>query len=258
MAAKRQRGPGQLAGEANVAAHVQLERELRGWSTAELARQVTAAGCPLSQSAVWRIENGEPPRKISVDELVAFAKVFGKPIEQLLEPVDEGVVDPLIRLFLREWIVAKKAEMDAGNDLFSKLQTVLSAYWDNPAALQRLEDDLSSLVAERRVSWMHEFLMEDFRAGMAEAKKLGRPQFGPNAREIIIGYRALGKTDVEILDEAARWGMVDEVTFALDSGKVRMGVGGQLYSVPLAELFVDDGVIVWPSGPRPEALLIGD
>ncbi len=77
----RPRGP-----ESDVAARVALERERRSWSAAEPARRMTAAGCPIDQSAINKIEQGDPPRRITVDELVAFAQVFGLEIEDLLIP----------------------------------------------------------------------------------------------------------------------------------------------------------------------------
>ena len=82
---------GDLDSEANLAERIGLERERRSWSTAELARRMTEAGCPTSQSAVWRIENGVPRRKISVDELLAVSKVFGQALEDLVKPVDESL-----------------------------------------------------------------------------------------------------------------------------------------------------------------------
>src|SRR5689334_1442480 len=44
-----------LYSEGNVAARVALEREVRGWSTTELAERVTRAGIKMNQTAVWRI-----------------------------------------------------------------------------------------------------------------------------------------------------------------------------------------------------------
>jgi hypothetical protein len=64
-----------------------LEREARGWSPAVLARWMTAAGAPMNQSAIYRIENGTPRRRITVDEAVAFAWVFGTTVGDLVMPV---------------------------------------------------------------------------------------------------------------------------------------------------------------------------
>lgn len=78
---RRPRGP-----EADVAARVAMERERLGLSAAELARRMTTLGCTLNQSAINKIEQGQPPRRITVDEMVAFAKVFDLEIDDLLVP----------------------------------------------------------------------------------------------------------------------------------------------------------------------------
>lgn len=74
-------GPDEWAAEC-----VRDERTRRGWSTAELARRMTEAGCPISQSSVWDIENRKPPRRISIGEAVALARVFGMSIQDLVQP----------------------------------------------------------------------------------------------------------------------------------------------------------------------------
>lgn len=68
-----------LYSEGNVAGRVALEREVRGWSTTELAERVTRAGVKMNQTAVWRIENGSPRRRINLDEALAFSRVFELP-----------------------------------------------------------------------------------------------------------------------------------------------------------------------------------
>ncbi|MFJ4680677.1 helix-turn-helix domain-containing protein [Kitasatospora sp. NPDC088783] len=72
--------------EENAAERVRLERELRGWSTGELAKRMTEAGYPINQSSVWRIESGEPRRRINLDEAIGFAKVFDLALEDFLGP----------------------------------------------------------------------------------------------------------------------------------------------------------------------------
>jgi transcriptional regulator with XRE-family HTH domain len=67
---------------------IRYERERRGWSTAELARQVTDAGAPIRQQAIWEIENRHPPRRISLGEAIAIAKVFDLDILDLTDPPD--------------------------------------------------------------------------------------------------------------------------------------------------------------------------
>jgi transcriptional regulator with XRE-family HTH domain len=80
-----------LYSEGNAAARVALEREVRGWSTTELAERVTKAGVRMNQTAVWRIENGEPRRRINLDEALAFSRVFELPLEELMSPPLEGI-----------------------------------------------------------------------------------------------------------------------------------------------------------------------
>jgi 8-oxo-dGTP pyrophosphatase MutT (NUDIX family)/transcriptional regulator with XRE-family HTH domain len=90
-----------------VAARVKYEREQRGWSTSELARRVSKAGVTLRQQQVWQIESGKPPRKLSVGEAAAFAKIFGISLGQLMTPPSEqtGDLASLIQLGIdfAEW-----------------------------------------------------------------------------------------------------------------------------------------------------------
>jgi transcriptional regulator with XRE-family HTH domain len=81
-----------------AAARIRHERELRGWSTAELARRVTESGVPLRQQQVWQIESGDPPRKLSVGEAAAIASIFGLTIGDLLTPPHELAMQDLMNL----------------------------------------------------------------------------------------------------------------------------------------------------------------
>jgi transcriptional regulator with XRE-family HTH domain len=85
---------------------VRYERERRNWSQGELARQITTAGVPMQQQAVWKIENGDPPRKISYGEAIAFCRVFGienvadlgQPPESLITREMHGLIDEVQEL----------------------------------------------------------------------------------------------------------------------------------------------------------------
>jgi transcriptional regulator with XRE-family HTH domain len=72
--------------EVDVARRIALERSRHQMTAAELSRRMTAVGCPINQSAINKIEQGDPPRTISTNELVAFAQVFGLEVEDLLLP----------------------------------------------------------------------------------------------------------------------------------------------------------------------------
>src|SRR3954451_20592982 len=65
-----------LSYERLLARRIQQERERRGWSYERLARAASEAGCRMNQATPFKIEKGKPPRKITIDEFVAFAKVF--------------------------------------------------------------------------------------------------------------------------------------------------------------------------------------
>jgi transcriptional regulator with XRE-family HTH domain len=120
-----QRGSQSLWSEDNLAERVRLEREARGWSTGTLAEKMSAAGFPVNQSAIWRIESAEPRRRINLDEAIGFAEVFDIPLENLLGPpqlamharVKELIED--IRQRQREYlrasaaIIAARDEFDA-------------------------------------------------------------------------------------------------------------------------------------------------
>lgn len=86
----------EFASEEALARRITYERDRRGWSPGGLAALMTKAGYPLNQSSVWKIENGQPRRKITVDEMIGFSKVFEIPIDELLRPAGAWVRDEII------------------------------------------------------------------------------------------------------------------------------------------------------------------
>ncbi len=78
--------PRTLAGEDTLRRRIAYEREQRGWSPAGLASRMTKAGCPIQQSAIWKIENAG--RQIKVTELLALQRVFDVPMEELFVDPD--------------------------------------------------------------------------------------------------------------------------------------------------------------------------
>lgn len=62
-------------------------RQARGWTQDELAQQMTAAGYPLHQTTVAKLENGSRPT--NVGEIAAFAMIFDISIAALFDPSDE-------------------------------------------------------------------------------------------------------------------------------------------------------------------------
>jgi transcriptional regulator with XRE-family HTH domain len=99
---------------------VRYERERRGWSQGELARQVTAAGAPMQQQAIWKIENGTPPRKISLSEAVVLCKVFEiEDVAELGRPPAQ-----VASAILGEIHRARQGLMQASSVLLGLLRTV--------------------------------------------------------------------------------------------------------------------------------------
>lgn len=82
----RPNAPRSIGGEANLAERFRFERERRGWSPAELARRLTAEGCSIATSAIYKIE--ADARRITVDELVAASRVFEVTVTDLLTPLE--------------------------------------------------------------------------------------------------------------------------------------------------------------------------
>lgn len=77
-----------IEGESNLALRVQRERAYRGMSYEALAKAMTDAGCSIQGSAIYKIEKGDPPRRVTVDELIALATAFDVGVENLLTPVE--------------------------------------------------------------------------------------------------------------------------------------------------------------------------
>jgi transcriptional regulator with XRE-family HTH domain len=78
--------PRSIATEQTLARRIAYEREKRGMSYEGLALRMTKTGCPINASALYKIEKADPPRRITVNELVALARVFEVPVNELLVP----------------------------------------------------------------------------------------------------------------------------------------------------------------------------
>lgn len=109
--------------ESNLAARIAVERQARGWSYEGLAKRMTDAGYPIQSSAIFKIEKGNPPRRIAVDELVGLSAVFGMSVEDLLTPIG---------------VVIDKALVDAFNQWTDANARFGQASADQDAAMERL------------------------------------------------------------------------------------------------------------------------
>lgn len=94
-------------GAETVLAHRIAElREAREWTYEGLAARVTAAGCPIQASTIYKIEKVEPRRRITVDEFYAFARAFGMSPSEVLASDDfkeQERLDSVIRRARDVW-----------------------------------------------------------------------------------------------------------------------------------------------------------
>lgn len=105
------RPPRQVPHEALLARRIQERREALGWKLDGLAQRMTEAGCPMDKSAIYRIESGKPPRRITFDEAMTFAQVFGTDIVELTLPIAITKSRQARKLFQR--YLDRSAEHDA-------------------------------------------------------------------------------------------------------------------------------------------------
>ncbi|MEU0369077.1 helix-turn-helix transcriptional regulator [Streptomyces sp. NPDC006283] len=205
-------------GEANVAAHVKYERELRGWSTGELARRVSDAGCPVSQSAIWRIENGEPRRKISVDELIAFSRVFGRSIDDLLKAprteFPEAVVQDYVEHWLRSETTVWHKELDA-SVAFGDVVSMAVAY---PVVAARLEEVVNEIAEERKDGHLKGAIdrrLDEFSRRLA-AHRSGLLHLS-RTKPLIDYWRRIGLSPEQMVEEAKKLKLEGTISGSLRS-----------------------------------------
>lgn len=101
--------PRSLGTERSVVQRIAMLCEERGWKYPELAERMTAAGCPIQTSALYKMEKGDPPRRVTLDEAAAFAEVFGITLDDIATPI-------------------QLIEQKAAADIASKMPAALLAY----------------------------------------------------------------------------------------------------------------------------------
>lgn len=143
--------PRSIAGESALARRIAQEREAKGMSFRALAIQMEHRGCPINSSALLRIEKGE--RRITVDELLAFAEVFGVPVERMLLAPELAAREDLIKL-LDVWNSAA-LEMDAARERHEAASEILKAKVQVEPELQPILEAVLNDWAERSFDDSH-------------------------------------------------------------------------------------------------------
>jgi len=101
-----------IQAERHLARRIAHERQARKMSIEGLAQRMSDEGCSINGSAVYRIESADPPRRITVDELVALTRVFGISLSDLLLP-PEALVDRETKRAWQELTDAQNAHDEA-------------------------------------------------------------------------------------------------------------------------------------------------
>jgi transcriptional regulator with XRE-family HTH domain len=130
-----------LGSERTLAQRLAFEREERGWTYEALAKRMDTVGCPIQPSALYKIEKADPPRRVTVDELVALANVFGHPIEEMLLPV-ALVNDKRARNLVRSWAEARERVIEADAERQAAESAIKRHVERHPEAQDALEDVL--------------------------------------------------------------------------------------------------------------------
>lgn len=155
--------PRSIASEQSLARRIAHERESRRMSYEGLASRLSSAGCPIQASAIYKIEKANPPRRITVDELVAFSQVFGVSVEQLLLPPEVVASRELAELVIA-WDNARLKAADtrqSERDAWTSLQSFVERHAE---AADSLESFMRTWVEhyfpdhhdEALAGWMHQ------------------------------------------------------------------------------------------------------
>jgi transcriptional regulator with XRE-family HTH domain len=105
-----------------------MEREARKMSYEGLASRMGEAGCPIQASAIYKIEKSG--RRITVDELLGFAAVFGLTVPDLLRPREVAISARLSRLF-DKWEEARQESLRAQQRTDDAFQTMAAFVQEN-------------------------------------------------------------------------------------------------------------------------------
>lgn len=127
-----------------VAARITAERTRRDWTITDVAAAMADAGCPLPASAIYKIEKGDPPRRITLNEFLAFAAIFEMEPADLLRPPTPP--DPARLAELVEALREKSAEVasvvDAWCSVHEELYDLVGV---DPATWGDLQADLEKV-----------------------------------------------------------------------------------------------------------------
>lgn len=106
---------------------IRYEREQLEWSRDRLSKALALVGCRISAQDLYKLEKppaGRRPRRVRVEELPAFAQVFGLPITELYNLPGSGLTRRASEV-LAKTERRQTALMRAYNDFDSALRELL-------------------------------------------------------------------------------------------------------------------------------------
>lgn len=96
----RRNRPRDVGAADRLAANVKGLREARGWTPESLAHRMTASGCPIAVSAIYKIE--KEGRSVDPDELVTFAALFEVSTDDLLSAAPWDALPPELKKIIAD------------------------------------------------------------------------------------------------------------------------------------------------------------
>lgn len=141
----------------------------------DLAGRMTSFGCPIRPSALFKIEKGQPRRKISVDELVAFSQVLGVPVEQLVARPAHDTSDEAelairrCRTAYEEWLLAQQRTEAAVQEAASLAENLAKRWLSLKVVLDQLPPDVAAVYRAEIVDLDSRLPAIDVQALVAEA-----------------------------------------------------------------------------------------
>lgn len=156
-----------MSPERVLAARVEQLRIERGMSYEALANRMREQGISLDKAAVQKSIKGDPPRRIVVDEMAAYARVFGVEVVKLLIP--PAVVDKArLQHLLDSWRDASeqvRAAREVENERLEALAQFVQGLGDDEVTKHVIGDWITETVevADSRAAysyWMY-LLTED-------------------------------------------------------------------------------------------------
>ncbi|KQT89327.1 hypothetical protein ASG49_16230 [Marmoricola sp. Leaf446] len=103
-----------------------------------LASRMTEAGCPINASALYKIEKVDPPRRITVDELVALSRVFGIKLQALIQPPEEALNRELLKL-MEQMAAAIDQTLMANTAFKQSLRNVTEFVITHPETVKQID-----------------------------------------------------------------------------------------------------------------------